>query len=114
MALALDTLKRAGAKANNRAAVVKALFATKNRKSAIGTYSIDKNGDTSLTDYGVYKIKARPAGVPEEGRRQRSSDAPQGGGPSDAAAPHLQHCRLRTAWKPPPPTGLPFNVAAAT
>jgi branched-chain amino acid transport system substrate-binding protein len=62
MALALNTLKRAGAKANNRAAVVKALFATKNRKSAIGVYSIDKNGDTSLTDYGVYKIKA---GLPE-------------------------------------------------
>ena len=62
MALALDTLKRAGSKANDRAAVVKALFATKNRKSAIGTYSIDKNGDTSLTDYGVYKVKD---GLPE-------------------------------------------------
>jgi branched-chain amino acid transport system substrate-binding protein len=23
----------------------------------LGTYSIDENGDTSLTDYGVYKIK---------------------------------------------------------
>jgi branched-chain amino acid transport system substrate-binding protein len=39
----------------------------------LGTYSIDKNGDTTLTDYGVYAvdngdlkfdetIKAKPAG----------------------------------------------------
>jgi branched-chain amino acid transport system substrate-binding protein len=62
MALALDALKRAGSKANDRGAVVKQLFNTKNRKSVIGTYSIDKNGDTTLTDYGLYTIKA---GVPE-------------------------------------------------
>ena len=62
MALALDVLKRAGAKANDRKEVVKQLFATKNRKSIIGTYSIDKNGDTSLTDYGSYVIKD---GLPE-------------------------------------------------
>ena len=23
----------------------------------LGTYDIDKNGDTSLTDYGLYKIE---------------------------------------------------------
>ena len=40
-----------------KADVVKALFATKDRKSVLGTYSIDANGDTSLTDYGVYSIK---------------------------------------------------------
>jgi branched-chain amino acid transport system substrate-binding protein len=57
MALALDVLKRAGAKANDRAAVVKQLFATKDRQSVLGTYSIDANGDTSLTDYGLYVIK---------------------------------------------------------
>jgi branched-chain amino acid transport system substrate-binding protein len=57
MALALDALKRAGAQANDREAVLKALFATKNRKSVLGTYSIDPNGDTSLTDYGLYEVK---------------------------------------------------------
>jgi branched-chain amino acid transport system substrate-binding protein len=57
MALALDVLKRAGAKAGDRAAVVKELFNTKGRKSPIGTYDIDKNGDTTLTDYGLYTIK---------------------------------------------------------
>jgi branched-chain amino acid transport system substrate-binding protein len=57
MALALDVLKRAGAKANDRATVVKQLFSTKDRQSALGTYSIDANGDTSLTDYGLYTVK---------------------------------------------------------
>jgi branched-chain amino acid transport system substrate-binding protein len=57
MALALDSIKRAGANGNDRDAVLKALFATKDRKSVLGTYSIDKNGDTSLTDYGLYTIK---------------------------------------------------------
>jgi len=57
MALALDSLKRAGAKAGDRAAVVKALLSTKDRSSVLGTYSIDANGDTTLTDYGLYVIK---------------------------------------------------------
>jgi branched-chain amino acid transport system substrate-binding protein len=57
MALALDSIKRAGANGNDRDAVLKALFSTKDRKSVLGTYSIDKNGDTSLTDYGLYTIK---------------------------------------------------------
>ena len=39
-----------------RQAVLEALFATKDRESVLGTYSIDENGDTTLTDYGVYTI----------------------------------------------------------
>ncbi len=57
MALALDVLKRAGDKANDRAEVVKQLFATKDRESVLGTYSIDPSGDTTLTDYGLYVIE---------------------------------------------------------
>jgi branched-chain amino acid transport system substrate-binding protein len=57
MALALDAIKRAGDKGNDRQAVIDQLFSTKDRKSVLGTYSIDQNGDTSITDYGVYKIK---------------------------------------------------------
>ncbi len=30
---------------------------TKDRESVLGTYSIDENGDTTLTDYGVYTIE---------------------------------------------------------
>jgi branched-chain amino acid transport system substrate-binding protein len=58
MALALDAIKRAGDKGNDRKAVIEQLFNTKDRKSVLGTYSIDENGDTTLTDYGLYKIEA--------------------------------------------------------
>ena len=36
--------------------MIAAIFATKNRPSVLGTYSIDANGDTTLTDYGLWKI----------------------------------------------------------
>jgi branched-chain amino acid transport system substrate-binding protein len=39
-----------------RAAVVKALFATKNLSSVLGKFSIDSAGDTTLTSYGLYKL----------------------------------------------------------
>jgi branched-chain amino acid transport system substrate-binding protein len=54
MRLALDAITRS--KTGKREDIVKALFATNNRDSPLGTYSIDKNGDTTLTDYGVYKV----------------------------------------------------------
>jgi branched-chain amino acid transport system substrate-binding protein len=58
MSLALDTLKAVGDKANDREAVRKQLLEnTKDRQSALGVYSIDENGDTTLTDYGLYTIK---------------------------------------------------------
>jgi branched-chain amino acid transport system substrate-binding protein len=54
MSLALDAIKRANS--SDKAAILKAIFATKDRKSVLGTYSIDQNGDTTLTDYGVYSV----------------------------------------------------------
>jgi branched-chain amino acid transport system substrate-binding protein len=62
MALALDAMKRAQSQLGGdikaaREAVVEQIFATKNRESVIGTYSIDENGDTTLTDYGLYVIE---------------------------------------------------------
>jgi branched-chain amino acid transport system substrate-binding protein len=54
MRLALDAIQRS--ETGEKADIVKALFATKDRKSVLGTYSIDENGDTTLTDYGVYTI----------------------------------------------------------
>ena len=56
MTLILDTIKGLGAKGNSRSSVLSALFATKNRNSVLGTYSFDKNGDTTLTAYGYYKV----------------------------------------------------------
>jgi branched-chain amino acid transport system substrate-binding protein len=55
MNLALDAIKRS--KTGDKADVLKALFATKDRQSVLGTYSIDQNGDTTLTDYGAYAVK---------------------------------------------------------
>lgn len=58
MKLGLDTIKAAGDKGSDKAAILEALFATKDRASALGTYSFDENGDTTLTDYGIYKVGA--------------------------------------------------------
>jgi branched-chain amino acid transport system substrate-binding protein len=55
MRLALDSIDRS--KTGDKADIIKALFATKDRQSVLGTYSIDENGDTTLTDYGIYAIK---------------------------------------------------------
>ncbi len=58
MALGLDTIKSLGAQGNSKSAVLKALFATTNRSSVLGTYGFDKNGDTTLKSYGLYKVGA--------------------------------------------------------
>ncbi len=39
-----------------RAAMVKALFATRNLSTVLGKFSITKTGDTSLTSYGIYQL----------------------------------------------------------
>jgi branched-chain amino acid transport system substrate-binding protein len=57
MSLLLDAIKRAGDNGNDRAAVVDALMSTKDREGVFGKYSIDKNGDITLTPYGVYRIE---------------------------------------------------------
>jgi branched-chain amino acid transport system substrate-binding protein len=57
MRLVLDTCEQLGADCTDRQAMIDALFNTKGRESVLGTYDIDENGDTTLTDYGVYKIE---------------------------------------------------------
>jgi branched-chain amino acid transport system substrate-binding protein len=56
MKLVLDTIKAAGPAGTTREGFLAQLFKTKDRSSVLGTYSIDKNGDTSLTDYGLYDV----------------------------------------------------------
>jgi len=56
MSLALDTIKGLGSKGNDRSAVRDALFNTKDRHSVLGTYGFDKDGDTTLKIYGLYKV----------------------------------------------------------
>ena len=56
MKLGLDTISGLGAQGNDKAAVLKALFAIKARHSVLGTYGFDSNGDTTLKSYGLYKV----------------------------------------------------------
>ncbi|HWH94222.1 MAG TPA: branched-chain amino acid ABC transporter substrate-binding protein [Baekduia sp.] len=56
MSVVLQAIKDAGDKGNDRQAVIDAFYKIKNRESVLGTYSIDENGDTTLTDYGGNRI----------------------------------------------------------
>jgi branched-chain amino acid transport system substrate-binding protein len=56
MKLGLDTIAGLGSKGNDKSAVLTALFATKARHSVLGVYGFDKNGDTTLKSYGLYKV----------------------------------------------------------
>jgi branched-chain amino acid transport system substrate-binding protein len=53
----LLSIKNAGDKGDDRQAVVDAFFKIKDRQSVLGTYSIDKGGDTTLKSYGGNRIK---------------------------------------------------------
>jgi branched-chain amino acid transport system substrate-binding protein len=57
MSLVLDTCEKLGPDCSDREKMIDALFQTKGRKSVLGTYDIDENGDTTITDYGVYTVK---------------------------------------------------------
>ncbi|HMJ35836.1 MAG TPA: branched-chain amino acid ABC transporter substrate-binding protein [Baekduia sp.] len=57
MSIALQAIKDAGDKGNDRQAVIDAFYKIKNRESVLGTYSIDENGDTTLSDYGGNRIE---------------------------------------------------------
>ncbi len=61
MSLMLGAVGRAtdhGRVAARRSEVVAAIFDTHDRHSVLGSYSIDRNGDTTLRRYGVYKVIA--------------------------------------------------------
>ncbi len=55
MAAVIAALGQAGGSANNRATVVREFFGLRNRVSALGTYSIGSDGDTSLLDGFVFE-----------------------------------------------------------
>jgi branched-chain amino acid transport system substrate-binding protein len=55
MRLALDAIERSGS--GEKADIVKALFDTQDREGVLGTYSIDDNGDTTLTDRSLEKVE---------------------------------------------------------
>jgi branched-chain amino acid transport system substrate-binding protein len=57
MSIALQAIKDAGDKGNDRQAVIDAFYKIKDRDSVLGKYSIDENGDTTLSDYGGNRIE---------------------------------------------------------
>ncbi|MDQ3632151.1 MAG: branched-chain amino acid ABC transporter substrate-binding protein, partial [Actinomycetota bacterium] len=63
MQLVLDTIEAAGEAGTTREGFLAQLFKTKDRDSVLGQYSIDADGDTTLTDYGLFKVGAN--GDPE-------------------------------------------------
>lgn len=61
MSLLLDAISRStdhGRRRALRSRVVHALFATRDRHSVLGTYSIDRLGDTTLRRWGAYRVRA--------------------------------------------------------
>jgi branched-chain amino acid transport system substrate-binding protein len=57
MSLVLDACEKLGSDCSDRQAMIEELYNTKGRKSVLGTYDIDENGDTTISDYGVYTVK---------------------------------------------------------
>ena len=58
MSVVLDAIDRGADDAGaERAAVRRAFFDTHDRASALGRYSIDRNGDTTLRTYGAYRVR---------------------------------------------------------
>lgn len=55
--LVLGSIRAAGGHGNNRDAVVKAFFATRDRRSAIGDYSIDRYGDPTLSIFAGDRVR---------------------------------------------------------
>jgi branched-chain amino acid transport system substrate-binding protein len=62
MQLVLATIEELGGDVT-KDSMIEALFNVSDRDSVLGTYSIDENGDTTLTDYGVYEVG--PEGDPK-------------------------------------------------
>jgi branched-chain amino acid transport system substrate-binding protein len=56
MAVVLDSIRRAGSNGDDRDAVVHAFFDTTDRRSVLGTYSIDDIGNTTLNRLAGYRI----------------------------------------------------------
>jgi branched-chain amino acid transport system substrate-binding protein len=56
MLRAIDRATHHGRRVAYRPKVLAAIFATRDRRSVLGTYSIAANGDTSLRRYGAYGV----------------------------------------------------------
>jgi branched-chain amino acid transport system substrate-binding protein len=58
MTLALDAIRAAGTRGDDRQSVIDRVFATRSRSSVLGRYSIEPDGETTLSRYGVDRVLA--------------------------------------------------------
>jgi branched-chain amino acid transport system substrate-binding protein len=56
MTLVLDAIRSAGARGNDRQTVIDRVFATRERNSVIGRYSVQADGETTLSLYGFDRV----------------------------------------------------------
>lgn len=56
MSAVLDAIRRAGSHGNDRQSVIERFFATAGRDSVLGRYSMQADGETTLSRYGVDRI----------------------------------------------------------
>jgi branched-chain amino acid transport system substrate-binding protein len=57
MSVVLAAIRSAGSRGNNRQVVIERFFATRDRDSVLGRYSIQPTGDTTFTRYGVDRVQ---------------------------------------------------------
>ncbi len=58
MTVVLDAVRSSGARGDDRQTVIDRVFATRSRNSVIGRYSIEADGETTLSQYGVDRVSA--------------------------------------------------------
>jgi branched-chain amino acid transport system substrate-binding protein len=56
MSVVLEAIRSAGSHGDERQAVIERFFATRNRDSVLGRYSVEPDGETTLARYGVDRI----------------------------------------------------------
>ncbi len=56
MTVVLDAIRNSGARGNDRQTVIDRVFATKQRNSVLGRYSVEPDGETTLSQYGVDRV----------------------------------------------------------
>lgn len=61
MNLVLDAIRSAGARGNDRQTVIDNVFATRERNSVLGRYSVQPSGETTLARYGVERVSGERA-----------------------------------------------------
>ncbi|MCL2769834.1 MAG: ABC transporter substrate-binding protein [Solirubrobacterales bacterium] len=57
MSAVLAAVRAAGPRGNNRDAVIRHLFALRDRESVLGRYSVQPNGETTLSRYGIQRLE---------------------------------------------------------